>query len=72
MCGISNKKVESEVFYFVFFCFNYTIYIILMSTVEGIYFTATAFTLKKYKKAPQAHVLGSRVTPHSVGRCQRS
>ena len=23
-------------------------------------FRATAFTLKKYKKAPQAHVLGSR------------
>ena len=40
MCGINNKKVEGEVFYFVFFCFNYTIYIILMSTTEGIYFTA--------------------------------
>ena len=26
MCGINNKKVEGEVFYFVFFCFNYTIY----------------------------------------------
>ncbi len=48
MCRISNKKVESEVFYFVFFCFNYTIYIISMSTIEGIYFTATAFTFKKY------------------------
>ena len=33
---------------------------ILMSTLHCCIATATAFTFKKYKKAPQAHVLGSR------------
>ena len=32
----------------------------MMSRKYGIINTATAFTFKKYKKAPQAHVLGSR------------
>ena len=32
----------------------------LMNVSQAVWVTATAFTFKKYKKAPQAHVLGSR------------